>query len=150
MDRNEKYGLLSTGRGGELRNLVLGMTNDPRDLPSVSEMKEELARIYPGDEHAERRQAMFGKLKKIAEARRDGMDLMELRGICDEYVVKVETELHEADRLLPVEDTEPVDVSGLLSGIDNFDPTQKNLRAINEAAKQAELDANLARQRAGL
>jgi hypothetical protein len=147
MDHRERYRLLTTGRSGQFRNLVRNMTNDPRDLPTKSELKAELAELYPGEQYAEAREVMFGKLVQIAEARAaGGVDLIELRGIADEYVIKVETELADDDRLIAREDGgDPVDVSSVRDYIDGFDPTQKRLQAITDAAKAAELEGNRAR-----
>jgi hypothetical protein len=145
MDRNTRHRMLSTGRGGEFHNLVVSMTNHSDHLPGKAELTAELERIYP-DLPAESRARMLGNLVEIAKARKAGMDPLELRGICAEYVIKVETQLAEEDRLIPSEDTEPEDVAGALASIDGFDPTQKNVRALSDSLKAAELDANARRQ----
>jgi hypothetical protein len=129
--------MLSTGRGGDFRNLVRELTNHPQDFPTKSELKAALAKLYPGDEYAEAREGIFGKLVQIALARAAGMDLLELRGIVDEYVIKVETELAKDDALVSAEDAELVDVAGVLESVEGFDPTQRRLTPADHAARQA-------------
>lgn len=149
MDARERHAMLSTGRSGDFRNLVRELTNDPRDFPTKTALKASLAELYPGDEYAEAREVMFGKLLQIAQARAAGMDLLELRGIVDEYVIKVETELAQEDSLIPAGDAEPVDVANVLELIDGFDPTERGTRAIQQAGRAAELEANRVRQLGG-
>jgi hypothetical protein len=149
MDARERHAMLTTGRSGEFRNLVRDLTNDPRDFPTKSELKARLAELYPGDEYAAVRDGVFERLVRIAQARVAGMDLLELRGIVDEYVIQVETELTKDDALIPAEDTEPVDVSAVMESIDNYDPTARNSRAVQAAAKAAELEANRIRMAGG-
>lgn len=107
MNSRERYRIISTGRGRELRNLAQGMTNHPDDFPTKSGLREALAELYPGDEHAKLRESLFGKLTELAQARaQGGYDLLELRGIADELVLKVETRLAEEERLVSSADDE--------------------------------------------
>jgi len=148
MDRNTRYRMLSTGRSGDFRNLVRELTNDPRDFPTKTELKASIAAIYP-DAKPEAHAAIYGKLVQIAQARANGSDLLELRNVVDEYCLKVEAELTDDDRLIPADDDEDVtaeDVSGVLTAMDDWDPTAKNARAVANAAKAAELEANRVRQ----
>jgi hypothetical protein len=145
---NERHRILTTGRGGDFRNLVRDLTNDPRDFPTTSALRAALAEIYPGDQYAAMRETLFDKCVQIAKARKQGTDLLELRGIADEWVYQVEKKLANDDRLLPAdEDTDPVDVSAVIGGMES--EPEKMARAIGQAAKADELAANLARIRAG-
>ena len=121
MDSNKRYRMLSTGRGAELRAVVQGMTNHPDDLPTKSELRASLAEVYPGEAHAELRETLFDKLVKLAEARaHGGHDLIELRGIADELVLKVESDLAEADRILPTQEEEVIDVAATAQDAENY------------------------------
>jgi hypothetical protein len=150
MDSMTRYKMLSSGRSGDFRNLVRELTNHPDDFPTKTALRASIKEIYP-DAKPEAHEAIYGKLVQIAQARANGADLLELRNVVDEYVLKVEAELTDDDRLIPSDDGDvtPEDVSGALDAIDSFDPTEKRTRAIIQSAKQDELAANLARQRAG-
>jgi hypothetical protein len=145
MDSRTRYRMLSTGRSGDFRNLVRELTNHPDDFPTKTELRASIEKIYP-DAKPEAREAIYGKLVEIAQARANGADLLSLRSVVDEYVLKVDLELTDEDRLIPAEDTEPVDVSGTLTAMDDWDPTAKNARAVANAAKAAELEGNRVRQ----
>jgi len=47
MDSKTRFKALTTGRGGELRNIVQSMTNAPRDFPTKSALRAALAEVYP-------------------------------------------------------------------------------------------------------
>jgi hypothetical protein len=150
MDSRTRHKLLSTGRSGDFRNLARDLTNHPDDFPTKTQLKARIEEIYP-DAKPEAREAIYGKLVQIAQARKNGADLLELRGVVDEYVLKVDAELTDDDRLIPSddEDTGAIDVSGVMDAMDNWNPAEKRTRAITNAAKAAELEANRARQMRG-
>ena len=114
---NEKYRMLSTGRGAQLRQIVQSATNDPRGLPTRSELKAALAEVYPGDANAKLREDLFEKAIKIAEARAAGADVMELRGLADELVVLVETKLADDDRIIPAGGQEEADANAIEAAV---------------------------------
>jgi hypothetical protein len=149
MNQRTRHNLLTTGRSGDFRNLARDLTNHPDDFPTKTALRASIKEIYPEAE-PKALEAIFGKLTQIAQARAAGADLLELRGVVDEYVIKVESELADEDRLIAApEDTEPVDASGTLAAMDDWDPAAKRTRAIMESRKQDELNANRLRQMGG-
>jgi hypothetical protein len=150
MDSMTRYKMLSSGRSGDFRNLVRELTNHPDDFPTKTALRASIKEMYP-DAKPEAHEAIYGKLVQIAQARANGADLLELRNVVDEYVLKVEAELTDEDSLLPAdkEEVTPEDVSGALTAMDDWDPTAKNARAVVHAAKAAELEANRVRQMSG-
>jgi hypothetical protein len=148
MDSMTRYKMLSSGRSGDFRNLVRELTNHPDDFPTKTQLRDGIKEIYP-DATPEAHEAIYGKLVQIAQARANGADLLSLRNVVDEYVLKVDGEFTDDDRLIPSADDEPVDVAGVLTAMDSWDPTAKRTRAITNAAKASELEANRVRQMRG-
>ena len=72
-----------------------------------------------------------------------------MRASADALTLHVLKTYEAADRLVPAEEEEPVDVSATLDELDNWNPAERNARAVANAAKADELAANLARIRAG-
>jgi hypothetical protein len=152
MDSTTRYRRLNDGPAGRIRELAISLlVPHAQHLPTKSALREAIAEALPGDAYAEAREAVFDKLVNVAKMGVSGMDRLEARGVVDEWTLKLASELEAKDALIPVEDedTQPVDVSAVLDTLDNADPTQRNLRAVEAAAKQAELETNLARMRSG-
>jgi hypothetical protein len=129
----------------ELRNILRNVCNDPRDLPGKKDLRAQLVAALP-DAEADVIDALMTKATEFARTAVDPGARWDLRASADALTLHVLKTYEAADRLIPAEDTEPEDVAGVLDGMDDWDPTQKGLRAVTDAAKQAELQANLRRQ----
>jgi hypothetical protein len=130
-----------------LRQVFRNMVTDERDLPKRSEIRAAIDAAVPEGTDQRVKDALFTKAIELGQKARGAReDWFDLRGAADRLVLSVVEGWENADRVFPAEETEPVDVSGVLDGMDGWDPTQKGLRAVTDAAKQAELQANLRRQ----
>lgn len=156
----EDYNLIA---GHELRNVMRAVITDPRDVPRPSELKERIDEALPGVDQRIK-DALLTKAGEAATQAIDPGARWDLRARMDLIVLDVLKKLDEADRFVPkgtmpgpggavpvdgVVD-EPVDAAAAAAAIlEGDDPTQKGARAIQEAGKQTELAANLARQMGG-
>jgi hypothetical protein len=131
-----------------LRNVLRNVCNDPRDLPGRKALRAQLEEALPQAE-ADVIDALMTKCEEYAKEAVDPGNRWDLRAKADQLCLHVLKTYEAADRLVPQEDVEPADVSGTLQAIDDWNPAEKNARLASEAAKQAELRANLARQQAG-
>lgn len=136
--------------GHPLRNVLRSVIVDSRDLPSRSELRAAIDESCPPGTDQSVKDALFTKAVEWAQtAANDPGTRFDLRGACDRMCLHVIKTWEASESLLPVEDTEPVDVSSVMESIDGFDPTQKRLNAIVDAAKSAELESNLRRHGGG-
>jgi hypothetical protein len=131
-----------------LRRALLSVCNDPRDIPGKRQLRAELVEALP-EAPAEVIDALMTKAGEFARAAVDPGARFDLRGAATRLALQVVDTLAADDSFVPAEDTEPVDVSGVMDSLDSFDPTQKGLRAIEAQAKAAELEGNRARQMGG-
>ena len=132
----------------KLRNVLRNVCNDPRDLPGRKELRAQFVDALP-DAEADVIDALMSKAVEFAQAAVDPGARFDLRGRADALTLHVLKTYEAADKLIPDEDTEPVDVSGALDAIDNWNPAERNARAVAAAAKAAELEGNRIRQLGG-
>jgi hypothetical protein len=132
----------------ELRNILRNVCNDPRDLPGRKELRAQLVGALP-DAEADVIDALMVKAEEFARTAVDPGARWDLRASPDALTLHILKAYQAADRLIPSEDVEPVDVAGVMDSLDNYDPTQRNIRAITQAAKAAELEGNRARMIGG-
>jgi hypothetical protein len=145
MHRND-YSLIANH---ELRNILRNVCNDPRDLPGRKELRAQLVDALP-DAEADVIDALMVKAEEFARTAVDPGARWDLRASADALTLHVLKTYQAADRLVPeVEDVTPIDVGAALDAIDDFDPTQKALRAIEAQHKAAELEGNRVRQLGG-
>jgi hypothetical protein len=125
-----------------LRQVLRNVCNDPRDLPSRSELRAAITEVCPAGTDQRVKDALFTKAQEFAKAAAaDPGARFDLRGSADRLTLHVIETWENAERLLPAdEDTEPVDVSAVIDGMDT--PGERALRQITNAHKQAGLEAN--------
>lgn len=131
-----------------LRHVLLNVCNDSRDLPTKSALRADLVEALPGAD-AKVIDALMEKCVQFAREAVDPGARFDLRGQATRLALHVVDELEADDRLVPAEDEEPLDVSETLASMDDYDPTAKRLRAVEAAARAAELEGNRARQLGG-
>jgi hypothetical protein len=130
-----------------LRHVLRNVCNDPRDLPTKSQLRAELVEALPGAD-AKVIDALVTKAAEFAQAAVDPGARFDLRGAADRLTLHVVDTLEADDRLVPVEDEEPVDVSDVMGSIDGYDPTNRPATPAQIAARQA-ADIESARRLAG-
>jgi hypothetical protein len=132
----------------ELRNILRNVCNDPRDLPGRKDLRAQLVAALP-DAKPDVVEALMVKAEEFARTAVDPGARWDLRSSADALTLHVLKTYEAADRLVPAEDVEPVDVSAVMDSIDNWDPAERNTRALQRAAKDSELEANRIRQLGG-
>lgn len=132
----------------KLRNVLRNVCNDPRDLPGRRELRTQLVDALP-DADADVIDALMTKAVEFAQAAVDPGARFDLRGRADALTLHVLKTYEAADKLIPDEDGEPVDVSAVLEHVDNWNPAERNARAVQAAAKASELEANRIRMLRG-
>jgi hypothetical protein len=108
-----------------LRHVLRSVCNDPRDLPTKSQLRAELVEALPGAD-AKVIDALVTKATEFAKAAVDPGARFDLRGAADRLTLHVVDTLEADDRLVQ----EPVDVSDVMSSVDGYDPTQARLKAV--------------------
>jgi hypothetical protein len=131
-----------------LRRILLNVCNDPRDTPGKKQLRADLIEALH-EAPAEVIDALVTKATEFARAAVDPGARFDLRGAATRLALHVVDTLEADDRLVPVEDIEPVDVSDVMDDMDSCDPTEKSGRALNQAAKASELEANRVRHLGG-
>jgi hypothetical protein len=132
-----------------LRYVLLNVCNDPRDLPTKSELREAIKEACPEGTDQKVLDALFTKAQELAKRSVDVGARFDARAAANELTLHV-VETWEADeRLLPAEteDTEPIDVGEIVDGLNN--PAERALDAIVASRKADELEANRVRQMGG-
>ena len=132
----------------ELRNVLRNVCNDPRELPGRRELRAQFVAALP-DADSDVIDALMTKAEAFAREAVDPGARFDLRARADELTLHVLKTYEAADRLVTVEEAEPVDIDAAVTAVEDFDPTQKGLRAVVDAHKAAELEAQRIRQIAG-
>jgi len=133
----------------ELRNIMRSCCNDPRDLPGRKALRAQLVEALP-DAEDDVIDALVQKGAELAQRCVDPGARWDARASADALTLHVLKTYEASDLLVSSdEDTTPEDVSAALAAIDNYDPTQRNVRAVVNAAKAAELNANAIRHSGG-
>ena len=129
--------------GHPLRTIFRNMVTDARDIPTISELRAAIDEAVPSAD-AKTKEALFDSARALAKAAADqGRESwFDLPGEADRRVLALVEGWESADRLLgDDEDTEPVDVSAVMESIDNYDPTQRALRAMDDQMKAGQIEA---------
>jgi hypothetical protein len=130
-----------------LRQVFRNMVTDERDLPKRSEIRAAIDAAVPEGTDQRVKDALFTKAIELGQKARGAReDWFDLRGAADRLVLSVVEGWENADRVFPAEETEPVDVSGVLDGMDKWNPAERNIKAVERSLKADELAANLRRQ----
>jgi len=133
-----------------LRQVFRNLVTDARDLPTRSQLRASIEAAVP-EADAKVKEALFTRAVELAQkAQAEGRESwFDLRGSADRLVLHTLEGFEAADRLLPSEDTEPVDVSGVLDAMDNYNPGEKAMRErFNSPAARAQ-EIETARKLAG-
>lgn len=120
MDQMERTRRLTSGLGQELRNFFNGALADASDLPTKSGLKALIAEKF-GDVQGVNPDKLAEAFVEFARRGQDRGARFELRGHVDELVLTLTTRLEEADRLIDVEEDEPVDAASLADEVDGAD-----------------------------
>lgn len=128
-----------SGSGRELRQLANSMLADPDHLPGKTELRKQVAAVLEAlnaPESADQR--LYDTLVKYAERAKDRRARFTLRQEVDELVIAMVTKLEDDDRLVAVEDEEPIDVASIADDVSYSDRVAPDLdRADDQARREA-------------
>jgi hypothetical protein len=123
----------------ELRNVLRNVCNGPDFAPGRKELRAQLVAALP-DAETDVIDALMTKAEAFAREAEDHGARFDLRGRADALTLHVLKTYEAADRLVPRENTEPVDVKDVINGMDTFG--EKALASISSSLDRANLEKN--------
>jgi hypothetical protein len=120
MDRKD-YARITRGKGRELRDFMEDAIREPRDQLGRRELRARMDELLPADEFdADVRKRVLTRWIELARGAADRCARFELRQHAANFAADVVRELEEADRLVNVEEQEPIDMDAIMESTDRY------------------------------
>lgn len=115
------YKKVSTGRGQEIRDLLHDALKDAQYLPGKREINERLMELFPEEDLAPVRAALYEKFRQFSKTAQDKSTRFNLRQQIGEVALTTINGLEEMDRFMEPAEPEVIDLEAILDGADYGD-----------------------------